>query len=58
MQILLLDESTSAIDKDNERIIFENIRKNSIFKDLSIIRITHKKANLDIADNVFLLKGK
>ncbi|CDO65254.1 transporter, putative [Plasmodium reichenowi] len=55
-KILLLDESTSAIDKDNERNIFENIRKNSMFKDLSIIRITHKKANLDIADNVFLLK--
>ncbi|SPJ11171.1 transporter, putative [Plasmodium sp. DRC-Itaito] len=55
-KILLLDESTSAIDKENERTIFENIRKNPIFKDLSIIRITHKKANLDIADNVFLLK--
>ncbi|SOV78302.1 ABC transporter B family member 3, putative [Plasmodium sp. gorilla clade G3] len=55
-KILLLDESTSAIDKENERTIFENIRKNPMFKDLSIIRITHKKANLDIADNVFLLK--
>ncbi|SOV16080.1 transporter, putative [Plasmodium gaboni] len=55
-KILLLDESTSAIDKENERTIFENIRKNPMFKDLSIIRITHKRANLDIADNVFLLK--
>ncbi|CAG9477255.1 unnamed protein product [Plasmodium vivax] len=55
-KILLLDESTSAVDKDNERVIFQNIRKNPLFKNLTIIRITHKKANLDLADNIFLLK--
>lgn len=55
-KILLLDESTSAVDKDNERVIFQNIRQNSLFKDLTIIRITHKKANLDLADNIFVLK--
>ncbi|GAB66727.1 ABC transporter [Plasmodium cynomolgi strain B] len=57
-KILLLDESTSAVDKDNERVIFQNIRQNSLFKNLTIIRITHKKANLDLADNIFVLKGK
>ncbi|SCP04779.1 ABC transporter B family member 3, putative [Plasmodium ovale] len=55
-KILLLDESTSAMDKENERAIFQNLSRNSIFKDLTIIRITHKKANLDLSDNVFILK--
>ncbi|SBS85977.1 ABC transporter B family member 3, putative [Plasmodium malariae] len=56
-KILLLDESTSAVDTENERAIFENIKRNPTFKNLTIIRITHKKANLDLSDNIFLLKG-
>ncbi|CRH00326.1 ABC transporter B family member 3, putative [Plasmodium relictum] len=55
-KILLLDESTSSLGKDNERTIFENIKKNSTFKNLTIIHITHKKANLDLCDNIFILK--
>ncbi|CAD2105218.1 hypothetical protein YYG_02073 [Plasmodium vinckei petteri] len=55
-KILLLDESTSAMESKNERAIFENIQKNEFFKDLTIIRITHKRANLDLANNVFVLK--
>ncbi|CXI39662.1 ABC transporter B family member 3, putative [Plasmodium berghei] len=55
-KILLLDESTSAMESKNERIIFENIQKNELFKNLTIIRITHKRANLDLANNVFVLK--
>ncbi|GAW81216.1 ABC transporter [Plasmodium gonderi] len=54
-KILLLDESTSSLNKDNERIIFQNIKRNPLFKNLTIIRITHKKANLDLSDNIFLL---
>ncbi|SCM08664.1 ABC transporter B family member 3, putative [Plasmodium chabaudi adami] len=55
-KILLLDESTSAMESKNERAIFENIQKNEFFKNLTIIRITHKRANLDLANNVFVLK--
>ncbi|EUD67299.1 hypothetical protein C922_02449 [Plasmodium inui San Antonio 1] len=57
-KILLLDESTSAVDRYNERVIFQNMRQKSLFKNLTIIRITHKKANLDLADNIFVLKGR
>lgn len=53
--ILFLDESTSALDLETEKIILNNIFEN--FKDKTIISITHKKNTLIYYDHVIdLLK--
>ena len=40
-EVLILDESTNALDSDTENEIYNNI--NQILKDKTIIVITHKK---------------
>lgn len=47
--ILLLDESTSALDQQSEKQLLENLRK---MTDKTIIIITHRPAALDICDRV------
>ena len=39
-KILIMDESTSSIDNEDEKIIIENLIKD---KDLTVVFVTHKK---------------
>ncbi len=55
-EILIFDEATNALDEENEKIIFENIRKLKDKK--TIIIISHNAENLKICDKVYLLKNK
>ena len=41
-ELLILDESTNALDDKTERKIFNNLKK--FRKDTTIIHITHKKS--------------
>ena len=55
-KILILDESTSALDDDNEKSIIENVFS---LKDITIIMITHKPSTVKNCDYIFQLeKGK
>ncbi|MCR5168570.1 MAG: ABC transporter ATP-binding protein/permease [Oscillospiraceae bacterium] len=47
--VLLLDESTSALDEDTERRLLENLRG---MTDKTVIIVTHRKAALSICDRV------
>jgi len=47
--ILLLDESTSALDENTERKLLENLRK---MTDKTVVIVTHRPAALDICDRV------
>lgn len=53
--ILILDESTSALDNITEQKIYRNIRKN--LKNTSIIIITHRLAITTDMDHLLLLKN-
>ncbi len=54
-QVLLLDESTSALDEATEASLLTNIKK---LQDKTVILITHRKRCLDICDKVILFKDK
>ena len=45
--ILLLDESTSALDGNTERVVLERIRS---LKDRTCIAVTHRPATLELCD--------
>lgn len=47
--ILLLDESTSALDEDTEKQLLENLRR---LTDRTVITVTHRPAVLSICDRV------
>ena len=47
--ILLLDESTSALDAATEQRLLENLRS---MTDKTVIIVTHRKAALSICDRV------
>ena len=47
--ILLLDESTSALDEETEQRLLENLRS---MTDKTVIIVTHRKAALSICDRV------
>ncbi len=47
--ILLLDESTSALDEETEKRLLENLRT---LTDKTVIIVTHRKAALSICDRV------
>ncbi len=51
--ILLLDEATSALDEQTEADVLKNIRN---YKEKTCIIISHKKAAMDIADEVITIK--
>ena len=53
--MLILDESTNAMDADLEDIIFANIKKSS-FK--TVILITHKPRLLRQADKIIVMKDR
>lgn len=52
--ILILDEFTSALDVENEKIIMMNLR--SLFADSLILMVTHRISSLMFTDNIYLLK--
>ena len=51
--ILLLDESTSALDEQTEAKVLENI---DAMRDKTVIIVTHRRAALSICDKVFQLE--
>ena len=53
--ILIFDEATNALDEDNERIIFKNIK--DLKEDKTIIIISHNKENLKICDKIYEFKN-
>ena len=55
--ILVLDESTSALDKKTESMILANIKKN--YPEITIFMITHREENLKYCDRIIKIdKGK
>ena len=52
-KLLILDESTSALDLKTESKILNNILEN--YEESTIIFITHRIMNLIKADNIFVL---
>ena len=46
-KILLMDESTSALDNESEKKLLENLKKN---KDITILFITHRESVLECCD--------
>ena len=46
-KILLMDESTSALDDESERRLLNNLKKRD---DLTILFITHRQSVLDCCD--------
>jgi ATP-binding cassette subfamily B protein len=56
-QILLLDEVTGNVDKENEAKIIRNIREVMKEKDLTVISISHKSEFLELADRVLKLEN-
>ncbi|MCG8652815.1 MAG: ABC transporter ATP-binding protein/permease [Pirellulales bacterium] len=47
-EILVLDEATSQVDVESERLIFQSIQ--AACKDQTVIFVTHRKTMLDMAD--------
>ena len=54
--IYLFDESTSALDKDTQNKILDNIKL--LKKDSIVIIVSHRLEVLSIADNIFEIKNK
>ncbi|MHA2788670.1 ABC transporter ATP-binding protein [Corynebacterium sp. S7] len=52
-QIMLLDDATSAIDAENERIILANLR--SELKNTTVIAVAHRQSTVDLADRVVIM---
>ena len=55
-QILILDEATSSLDKENEKKILKTISKLKKYK--TIIMVTHNTDNLEMFDRVFFVKDR
>ena len=51
--VLILDEVTNSLDKENENLIIQSIQ--SIKQDCIVIMITHKEYLLDCADTIYTL---
>lgn len=54
-EILILDESTSALDPFTERVILDSIYKMN--EKLTVIFISHKQSNLDKCDVIFKIEN-
>lgn len=52
-KILILDEPTASLDENNEKDIYEIL--NTLKNKISIIIVSHKKANLKICDRIIYL---
>ena len=57
IEILIMDEATSAIDNQTEKSIKDSI--SNLIGGITIIMIAHRLSTIDIADKIFLIeKGK
>ena len=54
--ILILDESTSSLDNFTEKKVMDSLFK--LYKNKTIIFITHKQSLIKRFDKVFLLKNR
>lgn len=52
--VVLLDESTSALDADTEKIVFENLKKP--LKGKTSISIAHRLSTIEDADRVIVMR--
>lgn len=52
--VILLDEPTSALDTESEALIKESLHK--LFRDRTVLIISHRESTIENADNVFVLK--
>ena len=55
-EILILDESTNSLDKRNEQIIIDTLKKLSSNK--TIIFISHNRNRLDFCDYIYEIKNQ
>ena len=55
-EILIFDEATNALDKENEKYIFENLKNLKAKK--TIIIISHDQDNLKICDYILRVENK
>jgi len=54
-QILILDEATAAVDRENERLILDVLSQ--LKKDMIVLFVTHRLTVHEFADRTFLLEG-
>jgi ATP-binding cassette subfamily B protein len=54
-EIIILDEATSAIDAENERIIHDNLQE--FFENRTVIIIAHRLSTVKNADKIIVLKN-
>lgn len=55
-KILIFDEATNALDEENEKSIFKNLRE--LKSNKTIIIISHKPDNLKICDKIYKIENK
>ena len=55
-EILILDESTSSLDKETEKNFINSL--NVLKRKKTMILITHNKSNLRICDRKFIIKNQ
>jgi ATP-binding cassette, subfamily B, bacterial len=53
--ILILDEATSSLDANNEKVIVENL--SSFFKDKTVIVVAHRLSTVKNADKIVVLES-
>ena len=56
-QILILDESTNALDENTEKEILQDILKLKE-NNITLFSISHEEKSLSICDNIFEIKNK
>ena len=54
-KLLILDEGTSALDLETEKIILDNLLNK--IKDLTLIYVTHRRDNLKLFDKILEVKN-
>ncbi|MBO6517876.1 MAG: ATP-binding cassette domain-containing protein, partial [Bacteroidia bacterium] len=50
---ILLDEATSSLDAENERMIIENL--NELFEDKTVVVVAHRLSTVKNADNIIVM---
>ena len=56
-KFLILDEATSAIDKNTEKILMQNLK--NFFKDITVIIVAHRFETLKFCNKIYeISKGK
>lgn len=52
--LYIFDESTSALDMDTEKIVFENLKP--VLKNKTSISIAHRLATIEDADKIIVMR--